>query len=310
MRIVYFGTPQFSADILSALLQDPEITVAGVVCQSDEILGRKKILTPPPTKKLAIEHNIPVLQPAKLRDESFLAAIDAFHADVAVIVAYGRILPQVLLDRIPRGFVNLHPSLLPKYRGPSPMQAAIAAGDQKTGVSIMTIDQGMDTGPLLAQESITIEPNETTASLTEKVVELGAPMLIKALKGYISGTIIPTPQSEEGVSICKLLSKEDGKIDWNDPALTIERKIRAFTPWPGTWTTWNLNNAEIMVKILEATLTQEKHQTLPGAPYELEGHLYCMASDSPLLITKLQPASGKVMKGEDFVRGYLKTNSK
>jgi len=307
MRIIFFGTPQFSADILSALLSDSEITVAAVVCQQDEPIGRKKILTPPPTKQLALLKNIPVFQPTRLKDEAFLSAIDELKADVAVIVAYGRILPKVLIDRIPKGFVNLHPSLLPKYRGPSPMQAAIAAGDRITGVSIMTIDEGMDTGPLLAQQSIELAKDETTSSLTQKVVALGAPMLINALKGYMNGSITPVSQSTEGVSICKLLSREDGKIDWSESSVTIEQKIRAYTPWPGTWTTWTLNGVETIVKILQAVPAPNVSKTaINGTPFESESRLFCATSDIPLEITKLQPAGGKPMSGSDFVRGYLK----
>lgn len=307
MRIIFFGTPQFSADILSAILSDSEITVTAVVCQQDEPVGRKKILTPPPTKQLALSKNISAFQPTRLKDEAFLSAIDELKADVAVIVAYGRILPRVLIDRIPKGFVNLHPSLLPKYRGPSPMQAAIAAGDSQTGVSIMTIDEGMDTGPLLAQQLIEIAKDETTTSLTQKVVALGAPMLITALKGYMNGSITPTPQSAEGVSICKLLSREDGKINWTESATTIEQKIRAYTPWPGTWTTWTLNGTETVVKILQAVLAPNVLKTSDiGIPFEFENRLFCSASNIPIEITKLQPAGGKPMNGSDFARGYLK----
>lgn len=309
MRVLFFGTPQFSADILSALVADADITVVGVVCQPDEPVGRKKILTAPPTKQFAIAHNIPVFQPIKLRDETFLASIEALHADIAVIIAYGRILPKVVLDRIPKGFVNVHPSLLPKYRGPSPMQAAIAAGDTVTGVSIMVIDEGMDTGPLLAQTTIELAPRETTETLTKKVVMLAAPLLIEALKGFVSGSIVPTPQRTKGISICTMLSRENGKIDWKDSAVTIDQKIRAYTPWPGTWTVWTLNGAETTVKIMSgtpATSDVQRPTSNVQAPYSINGRLFCMASDAPFEITSLQPAGGKVMSAGDFIRGYLK----
>jgi methionyl-tRNA formyltransferase len=307
MRIVYFGTPQFSADILSALVADPEITVVGVVCQPDEPIGRKRVLTAPPTKQFAIAHDIPVLQPTKLRDEAFLAAIDAFNADVAVIVAYGRILPKALLDRIPKGFVNVHPSLLPKYRGPSPMQAAIAAGDLETGVSIMTIDEGMDTGPLLAQTTIALAPNETTASLTEKVVTVAAPLLITSLKGFVAGSLTPAAQHSEGVSICKMLSREDGKIDWTESAAVIDQKVRAYTPWPGTWTTWALHGNETVVKILSGAPSPDTRLPTPDCrPCAFNGRLFCMTADVPFELFTLQPAGGKAMSAADFIRGYLK----
>lgn len=307
MRVLFFGTPQFSADILAALVADPEITIVGVVCQNDEPLGRKKILTAPPTKQFAMQHNIPVLQPTKLRDEAFLASIDALHADVAVIVAYGRILPKVLLDRIPKGFVNVHPSLLPKYRGPSPMQAAIAAGDAVTGVSIMVIDEGMDTGPLLAQATIDLAPNETTTSLTEKVVKIAAPLLIECLKAFVLESVKPVAQDSEGASICTMLSREDGRIDWTDSAAVIDQKIRAYTPWPGTWTTWALNGTDTVVKVLSGTPAPETAPSTSPGPYSANGRLFCMAGDVPFEILTLQPAGGKPMSGADFVRGYLKS---
>lgn len=306
MRVIFFGTPQFSADILSALVADPDITIVGVVCQNDEPLGRKKVLTAPPTKQFALSKNIPVFQPAKLRDEAFLASIDALNADVAVIVAYGRILPKALLDRIPKGFVNVHPSLLPKYRGPSPMQAAIAAGDTVTGVSIMVIDEGMDTGPLLAQAPIDITPRETTTSLTEKVVAVAAPLLIECIKAFVLELAKPVAQDSEGVSICKMLSREDGKIDWTESAAVIDQKIRAYTPWPGTWTTWTLNGAETIVKVLSGAPAPETAPSPTPGPYSANGRLFCMASDVPFEILTLQPASGKPMSGADFIRGYLK----
>ncbi len=306
MRVLFFGTPAFSAEILAAVHADPECSIVGVVCQSDKHVGRKKILTAPPTKQFALTHNIPVFQPIKLRDEAFLEALDATRADVAVIVAYGRILPKVLLERIPKGFVNVHPSLLPKYRGPSPMQAAIAAGDTVTGVSIMTIDEGMDTGPLLAQASIPIAPDETTQSLTEKVVAIAAPLLIDSLKGYVAGSLMPVAQPTRGISVCALLSKEDGRIDWTQPAAVIDRKIRAYTPWPGTWTTWSLNGTETLVKILSGAPAPQLDRSATTGPSSTDGRLFCMAGDMPFEIFTLQPANTKSMSGADFVRGYLK----
>ncbi len=306
MRVIFFGTPQFAADILKSLLDEVQFKVVGVVCQPDEPVGRKKILTAPPTKQLAVEQNIPVFQPTKLKDDSFLADVDALKTDVAVIVAYGRILPKTLLDRIPRGFINVHPSLLPKYRGPSPMQAAIANGDEKTGVTIMKIDEGMDTGPILAQTSIEIAPDETTSSLTTKVVNVGAPILIEALKGYMDGSITPTPQSGEP-SLCKLLSREDGKIDWNQDAKTIDQKIRAHTPWPGAWSVWNIRSTEVQVKIFSATSSTQTTSSPIGIPTLSEGKLLVnTGANSSLQILEVQPAGGNRMTGDAFARGYLK----
>lgn len=301
MRVLFFGTPILAQSILEALVADSAFEVVGVVCQPDEPVGRKAILTAPPTKQFAIEHNIPVFQPTKLKDESFLTAIDALHADVAVVLAYGRILPQILLDRIPNGFINIHPSLLPKYRGPSPMQAAILAGDSVTGVSIMKLDAGMDTGPLLAQSRIDLADNETMETLTKKVINCAAPLLIETLKGYVAGSITLIAQSIDNASICKLLTREDGKIDWNQPADVIDRKVRALNPWPGTSATWTIGDKEIAVKILSAT----PYSQLPTA-LSSDSLIHPCGNNTFLHILTLQPAGGKPMTGADFMRGYLK----
>ena len=298
MRVLFFGTPTLARSILEALIADIEIDVVGVVCQPDEPVGRKAILTAPPTKHFALDHSIPVFQPTKLKDESFLTSVDSLHADVAVVLAYGRILPQILLDRIPHGFVNVHPSLLPKYRGPSPMQAALLAGDSVTGVSIMKLDAGMDTGPLLAQSTFDLAIDETMETLTKKVIDCAAPLLITTLKGYIAGSITPIAQSADNVSICKLLTREDGKIDWNQPADVIDRKVRALNPWPGTSATWTAGDKEIAAKILSAKPVSE--QILGNAL------VHPCGNGTFLHILTLQPAGGKPMTGADFMRGYLK----
>lgn len=310
MRVVFFGTPAFSASFLEALANDAAIDVVGVVCQPDEPIGRKKILTAPPTKTFALSQSIPVFQPTKLKDETFLSNVADLKADVAVIVAYGRILPKVLLDLIPRGFINVHPSLLPKYRGPSPMQAAIAAGDATSGVTIMKIDEGMDTGPMLAQVQIDLGPRETTESLTSRVVAIGAPLLIDSLKGFITGSITPKPQSGENISICGLLKKEDGKIDWNLPATVIDAKIRAYTPWPGCWTIWQIGASDLQVKIIDAepiVPSETVPESTAGNPFCYQNSLIVPAGNSSFIaINTIQPAGGKPMSGSDFARGYLK----
>lgn len=308
MRVVFFGTPTLARSILEALVADAEIDVVGIVCQPDEPVGRKAVLTAPPTKQFAIEHSIPVFQPTKLKDESFLSAIDSLYADVAVVLAYGRMLPQILLDRIPGGFINVHPSLLPKYRGPSPIQAAILAGDSVTGVSIMKLDAGMDTGPLLAQSEIELADNETSETLTKKVIEVSAPLLIQTLKSYVAGTITPTAQSADGVSICSLLDRTTGKIDWTESAEVIDRKVRALTPWPGTSTTWKIGEKEVGVKILktEVRSSPATSENIIGVPRSESGKLLVDSADGTLEILELQPAGGKAMSGADFARGYLK----
>jgi methionyl-tRNA formyltransferase len=303
VRIVFFGTPQFSADFLTALLDDNEIEVAAVVTQPDEPQGRKRVLTPPPVKVLAESRGIPVWQPTRIKENvAMFETLRAYKADAFVVIAYGRILPQALLDIPARGVVNVHPSLLPKYRGPSPMQAAIAAGDAETGISIMLIDALMDHGPILAVEKLTIDPRETTESLTKKVTKIGAPLLVDTLKKWIDGAITPVEQDHSAATICSILKREDGIIDWSQPAEVIDRKLRAFTPWPGMSTTWTRNGTPVGLKIIRAMLSDKSVE--PGRVLIDGNQLYVGTSSTALQITDLQPAGGKPMDAGTFIRGY------
>jgi len=283
LRVAFFGTPEFASRFLSGLIDDSYFNIVGVVTQPDEPVGRKKILTAPPVKTLALEKCIPVYQPTKLKDEFFLKEIEGLKADIFVIVAYGRILPQALLDMPRLGCVNVHPSMLPKYRGPSPMQAAIAAGDKQTAVTIMKIDAQMDSGPILAQEVIDLATDETVATLTEKVVTLGNPLLRATLKAFHEGNIIPREQDHSTATFCKILTREDGKIDLSSDPKILDQKIRAYNPWPGTWTLVQHDNKELRIKILKAKLVEGK-----------------------LEILEVQPEGGKPMTAADFTRGYGK----
>jgi len=302
LRVVFFGTPEFASRFLEGLLNDPYFEVVGVVSQPDELLGRKKELTAPPVKMMALKHCVNVFQPSKMKDEEFHEAIRALKADVFVIVAYGRILPEALLNIPPHGSVNVHPSLLPKWRGPSPKQAAIAAGDEETGVSIMKIDAEMDHGPILAQKKIALDQNETIESLTKKVVELGVPLLCDTLKGYHQGSITPVEQDHSAATYCKLLSREDGLITFQESAEEIERKVRAYNPWPGTSIVLTRNGLPLQVKVF--SLGVSDRELSPGEINVENGRFFVGTSTNALEILELQPANGKRMKASDFVRGY------
>lgn len=293
MKVVFFGTPTFAAVFLKGLIDNTDFEVVGVVTQPDESVGRKKILTAPPVKELALAHDLPVLQPTKLKDETFQAQIKEFGADVGVVVAYGRILPESLMKLLPHGFINVHPSLLPKYRGPSPIIAAIAGGDDQTAVTIMKLVQGMDAGPILAQKKIAVDPIETPDSLTSKVVELGVPLLLQTLKAYVAGDIEPREQDHTQATFCKLLTRQDGVIDWSESAENIERKVRAFYPWPGTSTK--------DFKIYKARASDNKLD--PGAEQIDNDRLFIGTSTTALEILELQPAGGKRMSTADYLRG-------
>lgn len=236
MKIAFFGTPEFSVPFLQALDDDEELLVSAVICQPDKPVGRKKILTTPPTKQYALEHGIDVFQPASLKTVKAHDYTALQDTDIFVVVAYGKIIPQNILDIPKRGTINVHPSLLPKYRGPSPMQAAIANQDKQTGVSIMLLDDQMDHGPILAQKTIKLRASETYTDLQATVHAIAPSLLVETIKRYAAEEIKPQEQNHDAATFCKLLNREDGKIDWNEPARAIDAKRRAYTPWPGIWT--------------------------------------------------------------------------
>jgi methionyl-tRNA formyltransferase len=305
MKIVFFGTPTLAAGFLDALLRDPFFEVVALVCQPDEPIGRKKVLTPPPTKELflATHPDRPVFQPTKLKDEAFQQELRALGAEAFVVMAYGRILPASVLNIPPKGCVNVHPSLLPQYRGPSPLQAAIAAGDSETGVSIMRMDEGMDTGPIFAQERFALASEWTTSDLAAHALQVGAPMLVQVLKDLHSGTATLTPQSTEGVSICSLISKQDGLFQPHWSAEETVRKLRAYTPWPGVTITSDLRGKPLTAKIIQAQPAPDV--TAPaGTLTEKDGILYLGTASCALAITELQPLGKNAMRSADFLRGW------
>ncbi|NBS68167.1 methionyl-tRNA formyltransferase [bacterium] len=304
MRIVYFGTPQFSASFLQALLEDAFFDVVALVCQPDEPVGRKKIITAPPTKLLFQEKHPerPVFQPTKLKDPAFAESLKNLGADAFVIVAYGRIIPQPLLELAKLGNVNVHPSLLPLWRGPSPMQAALANGDKETGISIMLIDAEMDHGPLLAQTRFTLAEKETLQTLTERVVKEGAPLLTQELKKLTEGTSQPQEQRHEHATYCKLLSKTDGIINELHTADEIERKVRAYMPWPGVRISLEMEDGSKQeIKILATTSEEE---SIPaGVCKKKEETLLLGTPKKTLAIHRLQPATKKEMSSREYLQG-------
>jgi methionyl-tRNA formyltransferase len=305
MRIVYFGTPAFSASFLQALLNDAFFDVVGLVCQPDEPVGRKKVLTAPATKVLFQTHHPdrPIFQPTKLRDPAFTDELNKLNADAFVIVAYGRIIPEHLLTLPKLGNVNVHPSLLPLWRGPSPMQAAIAQGDNETGVSIMLINKEMDHGPILAQTSFMLTPKETLSSLTERVINFGTPMLINELKKLATGVAVPKEQDHIKATFCKLLTKEDGIVTTAQTAEEIERKIRAYTPWPGVRTTFvrtNGNTQEIKLSASKVIARDLKAGTIVCEG----GKIFLGTTKNTLEVHSLQPATKSIMTAQEYLNGH------
>ena len=238
LRINFMGTAELSCASLQALAGNPQFQIAAVVTQPDRPKGRDLKPQPSPVKMLARRFGLPVLQPERARDEKFIAELRAWQPDLIIAVAYGQILPPAILDLPRHGCLNVHTSLLPKYRGAAPIQWAIANGDTETGVTIMKMDVGLDTGDIVAQRRTPIGPEDDSATLHDRLAQLGAELLVQTIPDYVAGKIQPKAQPAEGASHAPKIKKEDGRIDWNRPAQTIWNQLRAFTPWPGAFTFW------------------------------------------------------------------------
>lgn len=245
MRVVFMGSPEFAVPSLEALVRE-KYDIAAVYTQPDKPAGRGLTLTASPVKKAALSLGLTVCQPATLKGEAAAAEFAALNPDVVIVAAYAKILPETIL-RIPKfGCLNIHPSLLPRYRGASPVPAAILAGDAFTGVSIMLMEKGLDTGPVLAQAQIPIASNDTAASLTLKLSFVAADILTGVLPGWVRGEIIPCIQMDDAATYSSVITRESGEIDWSLPALTLSRAIRAYNPWPGAYTRWRGKELKVL----------------------------------------------------------------
>jgi len=291
------GTPEFSVPVLNSLIQNYNIIT--VVTQPDKKVGRKQELTSSPVKKVALENKIEVLQPDKI-DQSFVSEIKEINPDLIVVVAYGFILPQELLNIPKYGVINIHASLLPKYRGASPIQSAILNGDQVTGVSIMLINEKMDQGPILSQSEADIEPGETFSSLHDKLAILGSHLLIDTLPKYLNQEIKPIIQDDTQATYCQKITKDDGKIDWSKPATEIETMIRAFDPWPETWSYWG----DKKLKILAGTVNNSRTLDKAGTILKDGDNLLICTGEGNLQVKKIQLEGKKEMGVKDFLNGY------
>ena len=292
------GTPDFAVPVLSRLAEAGH-EIAAVYSQPDRPAGRGRRLVETPTKRFAGEYRIEVRQPKSFRSEAECAGLASLSTEVVVVAAYGLFLPSEILQMPPLGCLNIHPSLLPRYRGPSPVVSAILNGDDETGVTIMKLDEGMDSGPLLAQARVPIAERETGPDLTRRLFDLGASLLAKTLPGWASGSIQASPQDESQATFTTLVKKEDGEIDWTDNAERIARMVRAYEPWPGTFTYWDGK----LLKILDATSTAGSAS--PGQLVGLrDGGIGIGTGDGLLVVDKLQIEGRRPSNAQDFVRGY------
>ncbi len=279
-KIVFIGTPEFGAIILEKLIANLYEPVL-VITSPDKPVGRRQEMTPPPVKITAQKYNIPVEQPIKI--SSILYKVLSIKPDIIITAAYGQIIPKNILDIPKYGSLNVHPSLLPKYRGSSPIQSAILEGERETGVSIMLMDEKMDHGKIVSSVKYQVSSIDTCKSLSEKLANAGANLLLKTIPSWIKGEIKAKDQNHEEATFTKILKKEDGEIDWNESPEKIDRKIRAYNPWPGAFTFVQKNGKVLRVKILKAEL-----------------------SEGNLTIKKVQPEGKKEMDYEEYLKGHSK----
>lgn len=299
MNIVYMGTPEFAVPPLNALAETPHM-VSLVVTRPDKPKGRGRKLSSPPVKVTAAALGYPVAQPASVKDPAFVEKLRNLSPDVLAVVAFGSILPKEILD-IPRfGAVNIHPSLLPGYRGPSPIQWAIACMETETGVTSMFLDEGMDSGDIIMAEKTAIHEDETAGDLHDRLAVLGGEVLVKSLAQIADGTAAPTPQDDAAATFSPVLKKSHGRIDWHQPAEKIRAMINGMNPWPGAFTFFG----EKRLKIWKASPVQVATEAPPGTVIKsFPGEIRVAAGEGCLAITEIQGESGKRLKTADFLRG-------
>lgn len=296
-NVIFMGTPEFAVPSLKALIADKRFNVRMVITQPDRPAGRGQEIRKSPVTEVALDAGLPILQPETAKNNPELVrAIKSIHPDIIVVVAYGKILPQEILDIPVSGIINVHASLLPKYRGASPIPAAIINGDEHTGVTIMKMVLEMDAGPIIGFSSkVVIDQADTSATLNVKLADVGADALIEYLPQYLCGEITPTEQNQAETTFVKLIEKIDGLIDWNEPEDKIARKVRAYNPWPSAYTIYKNEP----LKLLEVEYNPEIQREV-GVVSVTDGDLYI----GKLKILQLQPAGKKLMSGRDFMSGH------
>mgnify|MGYP005851099851 CR=1 FL=1 len=300
-RVVFLGTPEFAVPSLKALVEHPAFEVVGVVTQPDRPAGRGQQVQAPEVKKAACALGLPLLQPRTLRDETAVEHLRSWRPDVLVVAAFGQLLRRPVLELAPHGCINVHASLLPRWRGAAPIQYAIRAGDPQTGVTIMKMDEGLDTGPIIAQAAVPIAPRDTAVTLHDKLAQVGAGLLPGALLAYLSGAITPRPQPEEGVTHAPSLKKEDGRIDWTQAAEDIDRQVRAYDPWPGTFTHLG---SELLKVVSGAPRPAEDRGAPPGTLVEYQSGLAVQTGAGLYALGVIQLAGRARMTSQAYLAGH------
>jgi methionyl-tRNA formyltransferase len=303
MRIIFMGTPELAAASLRALIAEREFQIVAVVTQPDQPKGRGLKLQPSPVKEVAQKENLPVLQPQRAREEQFIQQLAALQPDLIAVAAYGQILPKAILD-VPRfGCLNVHTSLLPKYRGAAPIQHAILNGDAETGVTIMKMDAGLDTGDIVTQERTPIDAQDNSQTLHDRLATIGAALLVRTIPQYVAGAVQPHPQPAEGVSYAAKIKKQDGEIIWTQPARVIWNRVRAMVPWPGAFTHLPGQPHPHLLKIWEAEIAETS-----GAPGHVlqadKNGIVVGCGGEALRILSVQREGGRRMSAAEFLAGH------
>jgi methionyl-tRNA formyltransferase len=317
MRVVFMGTPYFAVPTLQALCRNASpgrvwstgLDLVGVVTRPDKPTGRGRVLVPSPVKATAEECGLPVYQPGPLRRPEALSMLHQLAPDLIVVAAFGQILPPEVVRLPKHGCLNVHASLLPRHRGASPIAGALLAGDAETGVTIMLMDEGLDTGPMLAQRATLIEPDDMAGELATRLAELGAHLLVEVLPRWLAGGIAPTPQDESQATHTRLLRKDDGRLDWQLSAEALARQVRAYTPWPGAFTTWQGRQ----LKVLRARALAASPDAAPPEPGRVflapdeRGHeqLTCACGQGALALEVIQLEGKRALPAGEFLRGYM-----
>jgi methionyl-tRNA formyltransferase len=303
LRIVFMGTPELARVTLQALAAEDGFQIIAVVTQPDKPKGRDLKLGPSPVKEFALTRQLPVIQPDRARNDQFLIALRDLQPELVAVAAYGQILPPTILDLPQFGCLNVHTSLLPKYRGAAPIQRAILNDEAETGVTIMKMDAGMDTGAIVAQERTPIRPQDTSETLHDRLAQIGAALLVRTIPDYVAGTLEPRPQPAEGATHAPKITKAEGLIDWNQPARSIWNRVRGLVPWPGAYTRLLDKPAPPLIKIWDSAPVER--QGSPGVILEIDdsGIMVGCARDS-LRILSLQREGGRRLTATQFQTGY------
>jgi len=302
MKLLFFGTPDFAVPSLQAL-QASRHEIVLVISRPDKAVGRKKILTPPPIVRTALTHQLEIFQPTSLKSRESIEFLREQRADAGIVVAYGRMIPAELLDAPVHGMINLHPSLLPRHRGPSPIQWALVSGDRRSGVTTMLLDEGMDTGPILLQQASPIDASENAESLSERLAIEGAELLLRTLDEMEEGRITPCPQPTEGVTITPMIRREFGKMDWSLPDWKLHNRFRGFTPWPGCFTFFR--GGRLKIHGMERVSPAPEGQDVPGKIIGVSsgGILVRCGAHSALILTEVQREGRRRMPADAFLIG-------